>query len=82
MAKAKLKIVRGDAEKLSKWPPVTWQHPEPKRRPDAKHQPKMTPAQLHQWAAFHGERPAHRVWPFIALAVMAMGAMMIAAAMG
>jgi hypothetical protein len=41
----------------------------------------MTGPQLHQWAAFHGERPSHRAWPLVALAVMAMGALMIAAAM-
>jgi len=79
--KARLEIVRGETGKLSKWAPVTWKHPEQIRKPDPENPQGMNRAQLYQWAQFYGERPAHLVWPFVALALMTMGALMVTAAL-
>jgi nitroreductase len=82
MTETDLKIVHGGGRKLSKWPTVTWQHPEvkPENRPNPAQPQLMTAAQRSQH--FHGDRRRPQVWPFIALAIMAMGALMVAAAMG
>jgi len=79
--KAKLEIVRGETAKLSKWAPVTWKHPEirPENRPNPSQPHRMTAAQRSRH--LHGEQRPPLVWPFATMALMAMGALMVAAAL-